>query len=116
MKKLIVDKKYNNKKLNTFLLDNFPTLTINTIYKYLRKKDIIVNGSRVNSNVLISNGDEVIIYIPDSLLESNKLDFEIIYEDDNILILNKPIRNWSYWYQFYNFYTKRKLQFFRALS
>jgi len=93
MKKLIVDKKYNNKKLNTFLLDNFPTLTINTIYKYLRKKDIIVNGSRVNSNVLISNGDEVIIYIPDSLLESNKLDFEIIYEDDNILILNKPIRN-----------------------
>jgi len=93
MKKLVVDKKYNNKKLNTFLLDNFPTLTINTIYKYLRKKDIIVNGSRVNSNVLISNGDEVIIYIPDSLLESNKLDFEIIYEDDNILILNKPIRN-----------------------
>lgn len=96
MKKLVVDKKYNNKKLNNFLLDSFPGLSMNTIYKYLRKKDIIVNGLRVNSNVLVNNGDEVIIYIPDSFLESNA-DFEAIYEDDNILVINKPARNWSYW-------------------
>ena len=40
MKKLIVDKKYNNKKLNTFLLDSFPNLSINTIYKV---EEVITN-------------------------------------------------------------------------
>ena len=92
MKKLIVDKKYNNKKLNTFLLDNFSGLSINTIYKYLRKKDIIVNGIRITDNIILNSSDEVIIYIPDSLLENNKVILETIYEDDNILVINKPAR------------------------
>ena len=40
MKKLIVDKKYNNKKLNTFLFENIPNLSSSLFYKTLRKKDI----------------------------------------------------------------------------
>ena len=43
MRKIIVDKKYNGKKLNTFLLDSFNGLTMNTLYKALRKKYIRVN-------------------------------------------------------------------------
>lgn len=91
MKKLIVDKKYNNKKINTFLLNNFPSLTINTIYKYLRKKDILINGSRINCNEIVNTGDEITLYIPDSILEKNNFLLNIIYEDDNILILDKAI-------------------------
>lgn len=91
MKRLIVDVKYNNKKLNTFLLDSFPGLNMNTIYKYLRKKDIILNGKRITTNVPLSEGDEIIIYIPDIFLENNSLDIKTIYEDENILIVNKPI-------------------------
>jgi len=97
MKKLIVDKKFNNKKLNNFLVHNFPGLSISTIYKYLRKKDVLVNGTRINSNISLNTGDEVIIYIPDTLLDSNHFDIKIVYEDDNILIVNKPARNWNYW-------------------
>jgi len=92
MKKLIVDKKYNNIKLNTFLLDSFSGLNINTIYKYLRKKDILVNGSRITTNTILKTGDEVIIYIPDYLLEYNKTNFKILYEDINIIIIDKPNR------------------------
>jgi len=93
MKKLVVDKKYNNKKLNSFLLDNFSELSLNNIYKYLRKKDIKINDIRVNSNVILNTGDEVTIYIPDSLLENTNITFETIYEDDNIIVINKPTRN-----------------------
>lgn len=89
MKKLIVDKKYNNKKLNTFLLDKFSGLSMNNFYKYLRKKDILVNGTRINSNILLNTDDEIIIYIPDSLLENNEFALKIVYEDENILVLNK---------------------------
>lgn len=89
MKTLIVDKKYNEKKLNTFLLDKFPSLSINTIFKALRKKDIRVNGKRISNNVTIHYNDEITLYIADNLLYQNL--YNIIYEDNNILILNKPI-------------------------
>ena len=43
MKKLIVNKKYNEKKLNKFLLDNVPGLTFGIFSNLLRKKDIKIN-------------------------------------------------------------------------
>ena len=91
MRNLIVEEKYNGKKLNTFLLDKFDGLSVNTIYKALRKKDIRINNTKVNENVILHLGDEVKIFIVDDLLfSSNKLNLNFIYEDDNILIVNKP--------------------------
>lgn len=91
MKKLIVDKKYNEKKLNKFLLDNIPGLSFGLFCNTLRKKDIKINGKRINKDITVFDGDEVLVYISDELL-SNKsnININIIYEDDNILIINKP--------------------------
>ena len=89
MKKLIVDKKYNSKKLNKFLQDKIPNLSNNLFYKTLRKKDIKVNGKRVNENILVFENNEIEVYIADSLLE-NKIALEIVYEDENILVIDKP--------------------------
>lgn len=90
MKKLIVNKKYNNKKLSSFLLDTFDGLSLNTIYKALRKKDIIINGTRVNENIVLKENDNVTIYISDDFLYKT-FDLKIVYEDENIVIVNKPI-------------------------
>lgn len=90
MKKLIVDNKYNNKKLDKFLYDKFPSLTNNIFYKTLRKKDIKINGKRISENTNVFENDEIIIYIPDELLENN-IKIDKIYEDNNILLVNKPI-------------------------
>ena len=89
MKKLIVDKKYNEKKLNKFLFDNIQNLTSNLYHKTLRKKDIKVNGKRINENITVYEGDEILVFIPDNLLES-QFNLNIFFEDDNILIINKP--------------------------
>ena len=89
MKKLVVNKKYDNKKLDKFLKDNISTLSNNLFYKTLRKKDIKINGKRVSENVTVFENDEILVYIPDNLLE-NKLNLDIIYEDNNILLINKP--------------------------
>lgn len=86
MKTLIVNKKYDEKKLNKFLLDTFPNLNSNTIYKAIRKKDIRINGKRINENITLHNNDEVTLYIADNLLYS----YSIIFEDNNILVINKP--------------------------
>ena len=89
MEKLIVNKKYNGKKLNTFLLENIYGLNQNLLYKTLRKRDVKINGKRINSNVNIFENDEILIYLPSSFSEI-KYNLDIIYEDDNILVINKP--------------------------
>lgn len=94
MKKLIVNKKYDGKKLNKFLLDNIPNLSYSLFCNALRKKDIKINGKRVNKDISVFDGDEVLLYISDELLNSkkssNSIDLDIIYEDENILVINKP--------------------------
>ena len=89
MKKLIVNQKYNGKKLNKFLLDCLPNLSSNLFYKTLRKKDIKINGKRASENVTIHENDEILVYIADNLLEPT-IKLDIFFEDENILILNKP--------------------------
>ena len=50
MQKLIVPKKYDKKNLNNFILESFPNLNLNFLYKALRQKDIKINGKRVKEN------------------------------------------------------------------
>ena len=106
MKELIVNEKYNKKKITTYLLDIYPNLSLNLIYKTLRKKDIKVNDKRISENIILNAGDNIKVYISDEILFNNSNDnsnkisscdlilnnfnFDIIYEDENILILNKP--------------------------
>ena len=90
MRTLIVSKKYDSKKLANFILDSFPELSINVFNKALRKKDIRINGIRVKENVVLSENDEISIYISDEFL-FKKVNLNIVFEDDNILIVNKPI-------------------------
>lgn len=91
MQTVIVPKKYNGKKLDSFLYHTFPGLTKNVLYKTLRKKDIRINQFRVNDNATIYAGDEIQVFIVDDLLYPT-LQYETIYEDDNILIVSKPIQ------------------------
>ena len=64
----------------------FPKLNYVTISRVLRKKDIKINGKRVNSDVVINKGDNVQVYI-DFDKEDN---VEIIYQDSNVVVVNKP--------------------------
>lgn len=89
MEKLIVNNKYDNKKLNTFILDSFPELSLNMLNKALRQKDVKINGIRIKENVTIHENDEILLYIADEFL-FRKVDFNIVYEDNNVLIVNKP--------------------------
>lgn len=90
MKILVVDEKYNNKKLDKFIFDNFPSLSSGLFYKTLRKKDFRVNNIRISENIALHTGDEIKVFISDELLENN-ISLPVIYEDNNILIINKPI-------------------------
>lgn len=85
MIKFTVPQKHNNLKLLSSIQKFYPKITFNTLQKLLRKKDIKINGKRVSQNVNIFAGDIVEIYLDNP---SEKIN--IIYEDNNLLIANKP--------------------------
>lgn len=89
MQSIVVDKKYDGKQLSKFLQDKFDGLSMDTFHKALRKKDIRINNIRINKNDIVHTGDEIKVFIIDELLYKNFCP-EIIYEDDNILVVNKP--------------------------
>ncbi len=91
MQILNVEEKYDNKKLSTYLLGIFPMLKRGTLFKALRKKDIRVNNVRISEDVTIHTGDEIKVFITDELLCINNFTLDIIFEDDNILVINKPV-------------------------
>lgn len=88
MKILVVDEKYNNKRLDKFIFDKFPSLSSGLFYKTLRKKDFRVNDNRISENIILNTGDEIKVFISDELLENN-VSLPTIYEDDNILVIDK---------------------------
>ncbi len=89
MKDLIVSKKYDNKKLSKLLMETYSALKFSTFSKALKKKDILINDKRISKDCIIHENDIIKLYIIDSLLYPN-YNIPIVYEDNNIIVFNKP--------------------------
>lgn len=83
-----VNKEY--KKLRDFLKDS--GVSTRYIKRAIKNSEIFLNGKRIKTNHAIAPGDEVKLLIPDEeynvICESG--DIEIIYEDEDLLAVNKP--------------------------
>ncbi len=90
MKRLIVNKKYDKKKLNKIVLEKVKNINYSMFCKLLKKKDIKLNGKRISKDVIIYENDEILLYLPKELEEKeNYINLDIVYEDENILVINK---------------------------
>ena len=90
MRSIKIVEKFNNKLLSEAVFWNFPNLNQNMFFKALRQKDIKVNGLRVKENIYIKEGDLIEVFISDEFLFGNIFDLNIVFEDENILVINKP--------------------------
>ena len=69
------------------------------LYKMLRKKNIVLNGKKATGNEKLEVGDQIKLFLADETIEKfskvtiqkTKKQLNLIYEDDNILIINKPV-------------------------
>lgn len=82
MKSFIVDK---NRKLSKACLFYLEDLSFSAFMKALRKRDVKVNGVRVNKDVALSVGDKVEIYYSTNEIQK----FSVIYSDENVLVIDK---------------------------
>ncbi|MBR2908985.1 MAG: RluA family pseudouridine synthase [Clostridia bacterium] len=80
-----------DKKVVKILTEKFPKMSYATIQKLLRLKDIKVNGVRIKENVVVHSGDELYVYATKEMIEGISLKPTVVYEDDNILVCDKPV-------------------------
>ncbi len=99
MKEFIVTKNDSSLRLDKFILKNCPTIPTPLMFKLIRKKDIKVNGKKAEISTRLNEGDIVSAYIKDEFLvqKAPKYDFlsapaqlNVLYEDENILLADKP--------------------------
>ncbi len=100
MQQYIVSDSENGLSLEKYVRKVLGNAPLSFIYKLFRKKDIKVNGHWQKEKYILSSGDEVSIYVTDEQLKdfenqrsyvaSEKIKDWVLYEDKNILIINKP--------------------------
>lgn len=96
MRELTIMKNDAGQRLDKFLLKYMPSLPQAMLYKSLRKDCVRVNGKHVrNGAFMLSEGDELKLYMKDEFFaaksgfEAVPYDFDVVYEDENILLVNK---------------------------
>lgn len=99
MKEILITKMNKGQRADKFLRKYLSDAPLSYIYKLFRIKDVKINNKPVKQSYILQEGDILKVYITDEQLEefskprtivksSTKLN--IIYEDDNILLVNKP--------------------------
>lgn len=108
MKEIIIDNKNSGQRIDKCLEKYLSNATKSFIYKMMRKKNITLNDKKCTGNEKLSKGDSIKIYFSDETLEkftsdrgssSVKLDeyykkiyrpLDVIYENDDVILINKP--------------------------
>lgn len=70
------------------MLSQCAPISLSNVKKLIKGKEAKVNGKRVSSDVMLEIGDCVEAFIPRSFIGEMP---QIVYEDDNVLIVDKPI-------------------------
>ena len=98
MKQVTIAQNDANQRVDKFLTKTYPNLPQSMLYKAIRKKDIKVNGKRCEISTRLQEGDVLTMYLKDEFFAQAPKEYDflkaplklnIIYEDENIMILDK---------------------------
>lgn len=80
-------------RIDKWISEKNPDITRSAVQKMISDGNVTVNGKTVSKNYKVSAGDEVVINVPEPAelsAEPEDIPVEIVYEDDDLLVVNKP--------------------------
>lgn len=99
MREFVIGKNDAEQRLDKFLTKLCPSMPQTMLYKSLRKDCVKVNGKHIKNGAhRLCEGDELKLFLKDEFFEKSAsddaylradTDIDIIYEDENILLINK---------------------------
>ena len=99
MQEIRITKNEENQRLDKYLLKYFNKAPKSVIYKLLRKKRIKRNRAKAEGSEILQAGDTIQLYLAQETMEGwmeekavnvAQRHFSIVYEDDDLLVVNKP--------------------------
>ena len=99
MKEFIINENEAGQRFDKYLAKLLREAPKSFFYKMMRKKNITLNGKKATGNEKLFSGDHVKLFLSDETFEKFSGNdsaprahyaLDIIYEDENILLLNKP--------------------------
>ncbi len=103
MKEIIVTKNEAGQRLDKLLKKYLSNAPNSFFYKMLRKKNIVLNGKKADGREILTQGDSIKLFLSDDTigkfslakqqpadLVSDGAGLVIVYEDEDILLINKP--------------------------
>lgn len=99
MREFTINKNDSGQRLDKYITKSFPLIPQSLMYKYIRSKRIKVNGKRSEISYRLQERDVVSLYINDEFFEPSKPKYDflnagkslkIVYEDENIILIDKP--------------------------
>lgn len=100
MQTILINKNDEGQRIDRFLKKYFEKANLSFIYKNLRKKNIVVNGKKVIPEFVLNEGDKIEMYLSDETIKKFQAGEKnlkrgknypvVIYEDENIILMNKP--------------------------
>lgn len=92
---LVVDRGQEPMRLDKFLVQRIENASRNKVQQAIESGRVLINGKQVQSNHKIKPGEEIIVYSDKEVqgedIVPEKMPLNIFYEDDDILIINKPV-------------------------
>lgn len=104
MKEIIIKTNEAGQRFDKYLKKYLSEAPGSFVYKMLRKKNITLNGKKADGSEKLNVGDSVKLFMSDETIDKfsvseekgvkstvlPKVDFDIVYEDANVLFINKP--------------------------
>ena len=99
MKSITVNKNEAGQRLDKLLGKYLNLAGKGFLYKMMRKKNIVLNGKKCDGSEKLAEGDEIKLFLADETIEKfsevkiqkvKKTKLHIIYEDEHVLLINKP--------------------------
>lgn len=100
MKEIIINSNEADQRLDRYLRKYLGEANLSFIYKQIRKKNITVNNAKVNEKYLLREGDIIKLFLSHETIENfkskkvlkkSRVKLDIVYEDSNLVIINKPV-------------------------
>lgn len=113
MKEFTIGKNEAGQRFDKYLGKLLPSASMSFIYKMIRKKNFLLNKKKATGNELLKQGDQVRLFLSPETFEKfssgkaeqaasaeaclysqkelKRLHLDIVYEDEHILIFNKPV-------------------------
>ena len=90
---LVLSEREEGIRLDKVLAERLPDLTRTAIQRLLEEELVLINGKPAAKNRKGRAGDSVAVRIPDPeplCLQAENVPLDIVYEDDDLLVVNKP--------------------------